>query len=152
VIDYSVPFFYSGVSCLSFNRVRAESVPLTGFLVPFSTHLWFSIFALLLATACAAAVFEWFSPFGLNPWGRQRSKNFTIASAGWALPSLMFGHLIAFKAPKCWPNKASLSLLLLLNHRHGCCLTRIRPDTRNGMLYQIVLSFRIAFSLLSFSE
>ena len=106
MIDYSVPFFYSGVSCLSFNRVQAETVPLTGFLVPFSTHLWFSIFALLLATACAAAVFEWLSPFGLNPWGRQRSKNFTFASAAWALPSLMFGHLIAFKAPKCWPNKA----------------------------------------------
>lgn len=114
VIDYSVPFFYSGVSCLSFNRLHSDSVPLTAFLVPFSPHLWIAIFASLFVTAVAAAIYEWLSPFGLNPWGRQRTKNFTLASASWVMTSLLFSHLVTFKAPKSWPNKVGFPLLVTL--------------------------------------
>lgn len=105
MIDFSVPFFYSGVSCLSYTRITNDSIPLLGFLVPFSAHLWICIFFALLITAVAAAIYEWLSPFGLNPWGRQRTKNFTLASALWVMTSLLFSHLVAFKAPKSWPNK-----------------------------------------------
>lgn len=103
-IDYSVPFFYSGVSCLSVSSNETD-VPLLAFLIPFSYELWAAIFAGLFATAVAAAIYEWFSPFGLNPWGRQRTKNFSLASALWVMCSLLFSHLVAFKAPKSWPNK-----------------------------------------------
>lgn len=103
-IDYSVPFFYSGVSCLSVASNYTD-VPLEAFLIPFSYQLWVAIFTSLLATAIAAAIYEWFSPFGLNPWGRQRTKNFSLASALWVMCSLLFSHLVAFKAPKSWPNK-----------------------------------------------
>uniref|UniRef100_A0ABD2WCV8 Ionotropic glutamate receptor C-terminal domain-containing protein n=1 Tax=Trichogramma kaykai TaxID=54128 RepID=A0ABD2WCV8_9HYME len=41
----------------------------------------------------------------MNPWGRQRSKNFSLASALWVMWGLLCGHLVAFKAPKSWPNK-----------------------------------------------
>lgn len=51
------------------------------------------------------AIYEWLSPFGLNPWGRQRSKNFSMSSALWVMWGLLCGHLVAFKAPKSWPNK-----------------------------------------------
>ncbi|KAI2809655.1 Glutamate receptor ionotropic, NMDA 3A [Blomia tropicalis] len=108
-IDYSVPFFYSGVSCLSVSSNETD-VPLLAFLIPFSYELWAAIFAGLFATAVAAAIYEWFSPFGLNPWGRQRTKNFSLASALWVMCSLLFSHLVAFKAPKSWPNKVLINV------------------------------------------
>lgn len=43
------------------------------------------------------ALYEWFSPFGLNPWGRQRTKNFSISSALWVVWGRLFSHLVAFK-------------------------------------------------------
>lgn len=76
MIDFSVPFFYSGVSCLA--QQRTSNVPITAFLLPFSIQLWIAIFSSLCLTAIAAATYEWLSPFGLNPWGRQRTKNFSI--------------------------------------------------------------------------
>ncbi|KAF8766864.1 Glutamate receptor ionotropic like protein [Argiope bruennichi] len=108
VIDFSVPYFHSGVSCLTSSQYRV--VPLSAFLVPFSIQLWVAIFCGLTATAVAAAVYEWLSPFGLNPWGRQRTKNFSLASALWVMWSLLFSHLVAFKAPKSWPNKVLINI------------------------------------------
>ncbi|XP_064476798.1 glutamate receptor ionotropic, NMDA 3B-like [Ornithodoros turicata] len=108
LVDFSVPFFHSGVSCLAYPA--RHDVPLSAFLVPFSVPLWVAIFFSLKATAVAAALYEWFSPFGLNPWGRQRTKNFSLASALWVMWSLLFSHLVAFKAPKSWPNKVLINL------------------------------------------
>ncbi|KAG8183283.1 hypothetical protein JTE90_004903 [Oedothorax gibbosus] len=108
VIDFSVPYFHSGVSCLTSSQYRV--VPLSAFLVPFSIQLWVAIFCGLTATAVAAAIYEWLSPFGLNPWGRQRTKNFSLASALWVMWSLLFSHLVAFKAPKSWPNKVLINI------------------------------------------
>ncbi|KAK6640098.1 hypothetical protein RUM43_008375 [Polyplax serrata] len=104
VIDFSTPYFFSGVSFLAAPTHKSE-VPLLAFLLPFSTELWIAIFTSLNITAMAVACYEWLSPFGLNPWGRQRSRNFSIASALWVMWGLLCGHLVAFKAPKSWPNK-----------------------------------------------
>ena len=104
VIDFSAPYFYSGVSFLAAPTQKSE-IPLLAFLLPFSPELWIAIFTSLNITAMAVAVYEWLSPFGLNPWGRQRSKNFSISSALWVMWGLLCGHLVAFKAPKSWPNK-----------------------------------------------
>ncbi|KAK9692896.1 Ligand-gated ion channel [Popillia japonica] len=104
VIDYSVPYFFSGVSLLAAPRQKSE-IPLMAFLLPFSPELWIAIFTSLNITAIAVAIYEWLSPFGLNPWGRQRSKNFSMSSALWVMWGLLCGHLVAFKAPKSWPNK-----------------------------------------------
>lgn len=76
VIDYTVPYFYSGVSFLAAPK-HTDDIPLLAFLLPFSFELWIAIFTSLHVTAIAVAIYEWLSPFGLNPWGRQRSKNFT---------------------------------------------------------------------------
>lgn len=104
VIDYSVPYFFSGVSFIAAPQQKSE-IPLMAFLLPFSPELWIAIFTSLNITAIAVAIYEWLSPFGLNPWGRQRSKNFSMSSALWVMWGLLCGHLVAFKAPKSWPNK-----------------------------------------------
>lgn len=79
MIDFSVPYFHSGVSLLAAPQTKSE-IPLLAFLLPFSPELWIAIFTSLNITAVAVAVYEWLSPFGLNPWGRQRSKNFSMSS------------------------------------------------------------------------
>ncbi|XP_053686430.1 uncharacterized protein LOC128735972 [Sabethes cyaneus] len=104
VIDFSVPFFHGGISLLAAPQTNPD-VPLLAFLLPFSPELWIAIFTSLNVTAIAVAIYEWLSPFGLNPWGRQRSKNFSMSSALWVMWGLLCGHLVAFKAPKSWPNK-----------------------------------------------
>ena len=123
MIDFSVPYFHGGVSYLAAPKGKS-SVPLLAFLLPFSPELWIAIFTSLNITAVAVAIYEWLSPFGLNPWGRQRSKNFSMSSgklifldyirnilinfsfsALWVMWGLLCGHLVAFKAPKSWPNK-----------------------------------------------
>lgn len=108
VIDFSVPFFDTDISCLAVKQYKG--VPLAAFLIPFSMDLWMTIFASLHLAAFAAAAYEWLSPFGLNPWGRQRTRNFSLASALWVMWSLLFSHLVAFKAPKSWPNKVLINL------------------------------------------
>ena len=74
-IDFSAPYFFSGVSFLAAPK-ESTDIPLLAFLLPFSSNLWIAIFTSLHVTAAAVAIYEWLSPFGLNPWGRQRSKNF----------------------------------------------------------------------------
>ncbi|XP_065569170.1 uncharacterized protein LOC136032754 isoform X2 [Artemia franciscana] len=102
-IDFSVPYFYSGLSFLA--NIDNDDVSLLAFLEPFSMDLWIVIFVSLNLTAIVVAVYEWLSPFGLNPYGRQRTKNFSLASALWVMWGLLFSHLVQFKAPKSWPNK-----------------------------------------------
>ncbi|GAB1859040.1 Glutamate [NMDA] receptor subunit 3A [Camponotus japonicus] len=109
VVDFTTPYYFSGVSFLTAPKLRSE-IPLFAFLFPFSTELWIAVFTSLNFTAIAVALYEWFSPFGLNPWGRQRSKNFSIASALWVMWGLLCGHLVAFKAPKSWPNKFLINI------------------------------------------
>ncbi|CAH1395717.1 unnamed protein product [Nezara viridula] len=75
VIDFSAPYYFSGVSFLAAPSQRTD-IPLLAFLLPFSPELWVAIFTSLNVTAVAVAIYEWLSPFGLNPWGRQRTKNF----------------------------------------------------------------------------
>ncbi|BET00382.1 Bacterial extracellular solute-Hypothetical protein proteins, family 3 [Nesidiocoris tenuis] len=104
VIDFSSPYYFSGVSFLAAPNQQTD-IPLLAFLLPFSTELWIAIFTSLNVTAVAVAIYEWLSPFGLNPWGRQRTKNFSMSSALWVCWGLLCGHLVAFKAPKSWPNK-----------------------------------------------
>lgn len=79
VIDFSAPYFHSGVSLLAAPKVKTD-IPLLAFLMPFSPELWIAVFIWLNLTAIAVAIYEWLSPFGLNPWGRQRSKNFSLSS------------------------------------------------------------------------
>lgn len=104
VIDFTSPYYFGSISFLAAPKLKSE-ISLLAFLLPFSTNLWIAIFTSLNITAIFVAIYEWHSPFGLNPWGRQRSKNFSMASALWVMWALLCGHLVGFKAPKSWPNK-----------------------------------------------
>ena len=64
VIDFSIPYFYSGLSILEATKSH-DDVPLLAFLKPFSFDLWIGIFVSLNVTALAVAVYEWLSPFGV---------------------------------------------------------------------------------------
>ncbi|XP_059470135.1 glutamate receptor ionotropic, NMDA 3A-like isoform X2 [Neocloeon triangulifer] len=109
IVDFSAPYYFSGISLLVAPSQHNE-IPLLAFLLPFSPELWVAIFTSLNVTAVAVAIYEWLSPFGLNPWGRQRSKNFSLSSALWVMWGLLCGHLVAFKAPKSWPNKFLINI------------------------------------------
>jgi len=97
VIDFSIPYFYSGLSILEAVESQ-DDVSLLAFFKPFSADLGIGIFVSLKVTGVAVAVYEWLVPFGLNPWGRQRTENFSLASVLWVMWGLLFSHLAALFA------------------------------------------------------
>lgn len=102
-IDFTGPFFFSGFSIIYSDRTRETSM--LAFLEPFSTKVWFAILISAQITAVCMALFEWNSPFGLNPWGRKRNKNYSLASGLTMVFSVLFGHTVKTKSPKAWPSK-----------------------------------------------
>ena len=102
-IDFTDPYFFSGFSILYSERTRETNMD--AFLEPFSLDVWFAIFVSGTLTAIAMALFEWNSPFGLNPWGRKRKANYTLASGLTMVYSVLFGHTVKTKSPKAWPSK-----------------------------------------------
>ncbi|XP_071117888.1 glutamate receptor ionotropic, NMDA 3A-like isoform X1 [Haliotis cracherodii] len=102
-IDFTDPYFFSGFSILYSERTRETNMD--AFLEPFSIDVWFAIFVSATLTAIAMGIFEWNSPFGLNPWGRKRKANYTLASGLTMVYSVLFGHTVKTKSPKAWPSK-----------------------------------------------
>ena len=103
VIDFTHPYFFSGFSVLYSERKRETRMQ--AFLEPFSIPVWICIFISATTAALAMALFEWNSPFGLNPWGRKRKQNYTCASGLNMVYSVLFGHTVKTKSPKSWPSK-----------------------------------------------
>lgn len=102
-IDFTDPYFYSGFSVLYADREKVFK--LYAFLEPFDISVWVAIFISATICAVAMALFEWNSPFGLNPWGRKRKQNYTLASGLTMVYSVLFGHTVKTKSPKSWPSK-----------------------------------------------
>ncbi|KAL5022257.1 hypothetical protein ScPMuIL_001412 [Solemya velum] len=102
-IDFTNPYFFSGFSVLYTETKRATHMH--AFLEPFSIEVWFAIFISGTLTAIAMGLFEWNSPFGLNPWGRKRKANYSLASGLTMVYSVLFGHTVRTKSPKSWPGK-----------------------------------------------
>ena len=103
VIDFTVPYFFSGFSVLYTEKERATNMH--AFLEPFDVPVWFAIIISATLTALAMGIFEWNSPFGLNPWGKKRKQNYTLASGMTMVYSVLFGHTVKTKSPKAWPSK-----------------------------------------------
>ncbi|CAG5122085.1 unnamed protein product, partial [Candidula unifasciata] len=101
-IDFTDPYFFSGFSIIYSDRTRETSM--LAFLEPFSTEVWFAILVSAQITAVCMALLEWNSPFGLNPWGRARTKNYSLASGITMVFSVLFGHTVRTKSPKAWPS------------------------------------------------
>lgn len=115
VIDYSIPFYFSGVTALAHTQKFYDWSLLT-FVEPFSALLWAAIFLTLIVTATFAAVFEWMSPIGMNPRYLNRRKIFGFGSSIWTFTSLLFRHYCSFKTPKSIVNKVSFILW-----KSNCC-------------------------------
>ncbi|XP_052777866.1 glutamate receptor ionotropic, NMDA 3A-like [Mya arenaria] len=108
VIDFTSIYFFSGFSILYTEKQRASNMQ--AFLDPFAPAVWFAIIISATLTAIAMGIFEWNSPFGLNPWGKKRKQNYTLASGMTMVYSVLFGHTVKTKSPKAWPSKVMQNL------------------------------------------
>lgn len=87
-IDFSMPFLNSGYALLIKQEKRGVD-DLFMFMKPFTYLHWSIIGLFALASAISLALLEFNSPFGLNPKGRQRARNYTLGSAISMVISLM---------------------------------------------------------------
>ncbi|XP_075255438.1 uncharacterized protein LOC142348131 isoform X2 [Convolutriloba macropyga] len=98
VVDFTVPYYSSAFGTLS---ARKDPEPKLGaFLDPFSLSMWVLIFIFVHITSVFIAMFEWLSPFGLHPLGRNRTKTFSFPSGLLHTWSVLFSHTYNSKPPK----------------------------------------------------
>ncbi|XP_073648422.1 glutamate receptor ionotropic, NMDA 2A isoform X1 [Tursiops truncatus] len=113
VVDFSVPFVETGISVMV-SRSNGTVSP-SAFLEPFSASVWVMMFVMLLiVSAIAVFVFEYFSPVGYN---RNLAKgkaphgpSFTIGKAIWLLWGLVFNNSVPVQNPKGTTSKIMVSV------------------------------------------
>ncbi len=103
-IDFSVPFLHSSHALL-FKHENKRSHDLFMFLQPFPTLHLIYLALVAMFSAVSMSLLEFISPFGLNPRGRMRARNYTLGSGISMAISLMFNHTMPFKSPKSWAGK-----------------------------------------------
>uniref|UniRef100_A0A8C5DUB7 Glutamate receptor n=1 Tax=Gouania willdenowi TaxID=441366 RepID=A0A8C5DUB7_GOUWI len=113
VIDFSVPFIETGISVMV-SRSNGTVSP-SAFLEPFSADVWVMMFVmLLLVSAIAVFIFEYFSPVGYNRCladGREpHGPSFTIGKAIWLLWGLVFNNSVPVQNPKGTTSKIMVSV------------------------------------------
>uniref|UniRef100_A0A667X1H5 Glutamate receptor n=1 Tax=Myripristis murdjan TaxID=586833 RepID=A0A667X1H5_9TELE len=113
VIDFSVPFIETGISVMV-SRSNGTVSP-SAFLEPFSADVWVMMFVmLLLVSAVAVFIFEYFSPVGYNRCladGREpHGPSFTIGKAIWLLWGLVFNNSVPVQNPKGTTSKIMVSV------------------------------------------
>ncbi|KAM5257733.1 glutamate receptor ionotropic, NMDA 3A isoform 1-T1 [Hipposideros larvatus] len=108
VIDFTSPFFSTSLGILV--RTRDTAAPIGAFMWPLHWTLWLGIFVALHITAIFLTLYEWKSPFGMTPKGRNRSKVFSFSSALNVCYALLFGRTAAIKPPKCWTGRFLMNL------------------------------------------
>uniref|UniRef100_G7PRT2 Glutamate receptor n=1 Tax=Macaca fascicularis TaxID=9541 RepID=G7PRT2_MACFA len=108
VIDFTSPFFSTSLGILV--RTRDTAAPIGAFMWPLHWTMWLGIFVALHITAIFLTLYEWKSPFGLTPKGRNRSKVFSFSSALNVCYALLFGRTVAIKPPKCWTGRFLMNL------------------------------------------
>lgn len=120
-VDFSMPFLHSGYALLIKQEKKGVD-DLFMFMKPFSYLHWALLALFAFASAVSLALLEFNSPFGLNPMGRQRARNYTLGSAISMVISLMFMHTMPAKSPKSWAGKwtqnfiASFALIFIATY------------------------------------
>ncbi|XP_062571450.1 glutamate receptor ionotropic, NMDA 3A-like [Saccostrea cucullata] len=122
-IDFSYPYYFSRFTVLYIQQ--NQKTYMYAFIEPFSVEVWCTIFISATISAVGMSMFEWNSPFGLNPWGRKRKQNYTLGSGMTMVYSLLFGHTVSTKSPKSWPSK------VLQNFWASACIFIIASYTAN---------------------
>ncbi|KAH9523403.1 Glutamate receptor ionotropic, NMDA 3A [Bulinus truncatus] len=103
VLDFTEPYFQNEYAVVTGED--AHYVSIWAFMSPFSGQVWLCIILSSIVAGIATAFLEWRSPFGLNPRGRKRTKNYGLGSGLLMVMVLLTGHTINIKAPKSWPGK-----------------------------------------------
>ncbi|KAL8581398.1 hypothetical protein ACOMHN_004283 [Nucella lapillus] len=103
VISYTEPFYHNEFAMVSGEDGQSRSI--WAFFKPFSVQVWTCILLSSVVAGVATSFLEWRSPFGLNPRGRQRSRQYGLGSGLLMVWVLVTGHTINVKAPKSWPSK-----------------------------------------------
>ncbi|WAR23735.1 NMD3B-like protein [Mya arenaria] len=91
-VDFTESFYFSSYKIVTGAEEKVTS--LFAFISPFHPTVWITIIASAITVAIATSLFEWNSPFGLNPWGKKRKKNYTLGSALTMVFSVWFGHTL----------------------------------------------------------
>ena len=64
-------------------------------------QVWTCILLSSVVAGVATSSLEWFSPFGLNPRGRKRNKQYSLGSGLLMVWVLVTGHTINIKVGGC---------------------------------------------------
>ncbi|XP_063003182.1 glutamate receptor ionotropic, NMDA 3B [Elgaria multicarinata webbii] len=108
VIDFTSPFFSTSLGILV--RIRDTASPIGAFMWPLHWTMWVGIFVALHLTALFLTLYEWKSPYGMTPHGRNRMKIFSYSSALNLCYAILFGRTVSSKTPKCWTGRFLMNL------------------------------------------
>uniref|UniRef100_A0A672KJB0 Glutamate receptor n=1 Tax=Sinocyclocheilus grahami TaxID=75366 RepID=A0A672KJB0_SINGR len=108
VIDFTSPFFSTSLGILV--RTRDTAAPIGAFMWPLHWSMWLGIFVSLHVTAVFLTLYEWKSPFGMTPKGRNRDRVFSFSSALNVCYAILFGRTASIKPPKCWTGRFLMNL------------------------------------------
>ncbi|KAI1904906.1 hypothetical protein AGOR_G00010500 [Albula goreensis] len=108
MIDFTSPFFSTSLGILV--RTRDTAAPIGAFMWPLHWSMWLGIFVSLHVTAVFLTLYEWKSPFGMTPKGRNRDRVFSFSSALNVCYAILFGRTAAIKPPKCWTGRFLMNL------------------------------------------
>ncbi|XP_014440942.1 glutamate receptor ionotropic, NMDA 3B [Tupaia chinensis] len=99
VLDFTSPFFSTSLGILV--RARDAASPIGASMWPLHWATWLGVAAALHLTALFLTLFEWRSPYGLTPRGRNRATVFSYSSALSLCYAILFGRTACSKTPKC---------------------------------------------------
>lgn len=102
-VEFTEAFYFASFHMIASSDDRITE--LLAFLNPFHYTVWITLVCSATFVAIVTSLFEWISPFGLNPWGKRRKKNYTLGSALTMVYSIWFGNTVCIKSPKSWPSK-----------------------------------------------
>uniref|UniRef100_A0A4W3HWJ8 Glutamate receptor n=1 Tax=Callorhinchus milii TaxID=7868 RepID=A0A4W3HWJ8_CALMI len=108
VIDFTSPFYSTSLGIIV--RSKDTAAPIGAFMWPLHWSMWVGIFVTLHVTALFLTLYEWKSPFGMTPNGRNRMKVFSYSSALNLCYAILFGRTVASKTPKCWTGRFLMNL------------------------------------------
>uniref|UniRef100_A0A673J4A8 Glutamate receptor n=1 Tax=Sinocyclocheilus rhinocerous TaxID=307959 RepID=A0A673J4A8_9TELE len=108
MIDFTSPFFSTSLGILV--RSKDTAAPIGAFMWPLHWSMWMGIFVALHITAFFLTLYEWKSPFGMTPHGRNRVKVFSYSSALNLCYAILFGRTVSSKTPKCWTGRFLMNL------------------------------------------
>ncbi|XP_059848393.1 glutamate receptor ionotropic, NMDA 3A [Hypanus sabinus] len=108
VIDFTSPFYSTSLGILV--RSKDTAAPIGAFMWPLHWTMWVGIFVALHITALFLTLYEWKSPFGMTPKGRNRIKVFSYSSALNLCYAILFGRTVSSKTPKCWTGRFLMNL------------------------------------------